>query len=158
MKSMLAKLWRSVNFASHLQLKIMRTLNDEFLIGVTGIIFNEKDEVLLVKHAYRQVKWSLPGGYLKAKEHPSEGVEREIREETGFIVSADKQLKLRTDRTTGRIDITYIGKFIGGEFKKSAEVTDYGFYSFDNLPIILKDQVIFIDHAMRQRKSLSLSV
>ena len=128
-------------------------MNDEFLIGVTGIIFNEKDEVLLVKHTYRQIKWSLPGGYLKAKEHPSEGVEREIKEETGFIVSADKQLKLRTDRTTGRIDITYIGKFIGGEFKSSKEVTDYGFYSFDNLPILLKDQVIFIHHAMQQRKT-----
>src|SRR5687768_2277919 len=106
MKLMFAKIWRSVNFASKLQLKVMRVMNDEFLIGVTGIIFNGKDEVLLVKHTYRQIKWSLPGGYLKAKEHPSEGVEREIKEETGFIVSADRQLKLRTDRTTGRIDIT----------------------------------------------------
>jgi 8-oxo-dGTP diphosphatase len=157
MKTMLAKMWRSVNFASQLQLKIMRVMNDEFLIGVTGIIFNEEDEVLLVKHTYRQVKWSLPGGYLKAKEHPSEGVEREIREETGFTVSADRQLKLRTDRNTGRIDITYIGKFIGGEFKTSEEVTEYGFYSFDNLPILLKDQVIFIDHAMKQRKAQLLT-
>jgi 8-oxo-dGTP diphosphatase len=157
MKTMLAKMWRSVNFTSQLQLKIMRVMNDEFLIGVTGIIFNEKDEVLLVKHTYRQVKWSLPGGYLKAKEHPSEGVEREIHEETGFTVSADRQLKLRTDRNTGRIDITYIGKFIGGEFKTSEEVTEYGFYSFDNLPILLKDQVIFIDHAMKQRKAQLLT-
>jgi 8-oxo-dGTP diphosphatase len=151
MKLMLAKIWRSVNFASKLQLKIMRLMNDEFLIGVTGIIFNENNEVLLVKHTYRQIKWSLPGGYLKAKEHPSEGVEREIKEETGFIVSADRQLKLRTDRKTGRIDITYVGKFIGGDFVHSEEVTEYGFYSFDKLPILLKDQVIFIDHAIKQR-------
>jgi len=148
---MLAKIWRAIHFTSKLQLRFMRIMNDEFLIGVTGIIFNEKNEVLLVKHSYRQIKWSLPGGYLKAKEHPSEGIEREIKEETGLIVSADSQLKLRTDRNTGRIDIIYIGKFIGGDFKKSEEVTEYGFYSFDTLPILLKDQVLFIDHAMKQR-------
>ena len=152
MKLLLARIWRSVNIASKLQLRIMRLLNDEFLIGVTGIIFNENNEVLLVKHTYRQTKWSLPGGYLKAREHPSEGLEREIKEETGFIVSADHQLKLRTDRSTGRIDITYTGKFIGGEFKASEEVTEYGFYSFENLPIVLKDQVVFIHHAMHQQR------
>lgn len=154
MKLMLAKLWRSINIASKIQLRIMRVMNDEFLIGVTGIIFNEKDQVLLVKHTYRQVPWSLPGGYLKAKEHPKEGLEREIKEETGLMISADRQLKLRTDRTTGRIDITYIGTFIGGEFQTSEEVTEYGFFSFDTLPILLKDQVIFIDHAIQHRKKL----
>lgn len=76
MKLLLAKIWRLVNITSQLQLKIMRMMNDEFLIGVTGIIFNDKNEVLLVKHTYRQIKWSLPGGYLKAREHPSEGLER----------------------------------------------------------------------------------
>lgn len=154
MKLLLAKIWRSVNIASKLQLKIMRMMNDEFLIGITGIIFNDKNEVLLVKHTYRQIKWSLPGGYLKAREHPSEGLEREIKEETGFIVSADRQLKLRTDRSTGRLDITYTGKFIGGEFTPSEEVTEYGFYSFDNLPILLKDQVIFIHHAINEQNKL----
>jgi len=153
MKLLLAKIWRKINITSKLQLRVMRFMNDEFLIGVTGIIFNKKNEVLLVKHTYRQTKWSLPGGYLKAREHPSEGLEREIKEETGFIVSADRQLKLRTDRSTGRIDITYIGTFIGGEFTPSEEVTEYGFYSFENLPIILKDQVIFIHHAMQQQKA-----
>ena len=151
MKRLLTKIWRSVNIATKLQLRIMRITNDEFLIGVTGIIFNDRDEVLLVKHTYRQVKWSLPGGYLKAKEHPTEGLEREIKEETGLMVSIDRQLKLRTDRETGRIDITYIGTFIGGEFRESEEVTEYGFFSFDKLPIILKDQVIYIDHALKQR-------
>jgi 8-oxo-dGTP diphosphatase len=154
MKTFLAKIWRACNIASKLQLRLMRVMNDEFLIGVTGIIFNEKDEILLVKHTYRQVPWSLPGGYLKAKEHPTEGLEREVKEETGLIISADRQLKLRTDRTTGRLDIMYMGTLIGGDFKPSEEVTEYGLFSFDTLPIILEDQVIFIDYALKQRKKL----
>lgn len=47
----------------------MRVVQDQFLIGVTGIIFNEKREVLLFKHSYRQTVWSLPGGYLKSGEN-----------------------------------------------------------------------------------------
>lgn len=132
----------------------MRVLQDQFLIGVTGIIFNEKDEVLLLKHTYRQIQWSLPGGYMKGKEHPSEGLEREIKEESGFIVSVDDQLKIRTDRASSRLDICLIGKYIGGEFKKSAEVSEGGFFSFENLPIISRNQLLFIQEALNLKKSL----
>src|SRR3990167_7280640 len=118
----------------------MRIFQDEFLIGVTGIIFNEKNEVLLFKHTYRQTKWSLPGGYIKSKEHPFEALEREIGEESGLVVSVDKQLKIRTDRETSRLDVTMIGKYIGGEFKPSHEVSEFGFFSFENLPLIAKNQ------------------
>jgi len=132
----------------------MRGFNDEFLIGLTGIFFNDQDQVLLVKHSYRKIQWSLPGGYLKAKEHPVEGLEREITEETGFLVSVDKQLKVRTDRQTGRLDMTYMGKFIGGEFKKNEEVIDYGLFSFAELPVLLEDQVVFIDYALQLWKKM----
>ena len=154
MKLFLAKIWRRLGFTTKIQLFLMRFLNDEFLMGLTGIFFTDKGEVLLVKHSYRAVEWSLPGGYLKAKEHPTEGLEREIMEETGFVVSADTELKVRTDRLTGRLDICYMGKFIGGEFKPSEEVTEYGLFSFENLPIILQDQVVFIDYALQQWKKM----
>src|SRR3989338_10115926 len=109
MMALLAKVWRKLSFSKLLQLRIMRIFNDEFLIGVTGIIFDKNDKILLVKHTYRKVKWGLPGGYLKAKEYPTEGLERELEEETGLLVSADRLFKLRTDRETGRLDLCYIG-------------------------------------------------
>jgi len=76
----------------------MRLLQDQFLVGVTGVIFNDTDEILLLKHTYRRFEWSTPGEYIKAKEHPKEAIEREIEEESGFIVSADIRHKIRTDR------------------------------------------------------------
>ena len=106
----------------------MRFIQDQFLIGVTGIIFNDKEEVLLFKHSYRQTRWSLPGGYLKSKEHPEEGLEREVFEESGLTVSVDEQLKTRTDRSSDRLDLCYVGKFIGGNFSPSTEVTEHGFF------------------------------
>ncbi len=135
----------------------MRRLNDQFLIGVTGIIFDDEEKILLLKHSYRgNGKWSLPGGYVKGKEHPKEGLEREIEEECGYVISADERLKIRTDRNTPRIDIVYLGKLIGGEFKKSAEITNAEFFSFDNLPHLSKDQLIFIDQAREVRDKYKL--
>ncbi len=131
----------------------MRILQDQFLIGVTGIFFNQNREVLLFKHSYRQTSWSLPGGYLKAKEHPAEGLEREIEEESGFIVSADQQMKTRTDRESARIDVCYVGTYLGGDFRPSTEVTEYGFFAFKNLPIIAKSQLLLIQQALKELDS-----
>ncbi len=108
--------------------------------------------MLLFKHSYRQLKWSLPGGYVKSKEHPFEGLEREIEEESGLIISADEQVNIRTDRKTSRMDITIIGKYIGGEFKSSHEVSEYGFFSFETLPRISKNQLLVIERAISSRE------
>ncbi len=154
MNSLLIKSWKFLPRTKLLQLTIMRFFQDEFLIGVTGIIFNDKLEVLLFKHTYRQLVWGLPGGYLKAKEHPREGLEREIEEESGLIISADKRLKIRTDRETARLDICYIGTYLGGEFKKSEEVEEAAFFSFEDLPLLAKDQLLLIEQALRQNRLL----
>lgn len=153
MKTLLAKSWRALSLSKNFQLSIMRIFQDQFLIGVTGIIFNEKDQVLLFKHTYRQTDWSLPGGYIKSKEHPYEGLEREIEEESGLVVSVEDQLKLRTDRTSSRLDLTLLGTFIGGEFRKSHEVVEFGFFSFDDLPLISKSQLLQIEQAIRLKRS-----
>ncbi len=114
----------------------MGMMQDRFLVGTTGIFFNDAREVLLFQHSYRQSMWSLPGGYLKAREHPTEGLEREIKEESGLVVSADFEMETRTDRETARIDLCYVGKYIGGSFSPSSEVTEYGLFSFSSLPLI----------------------
>lgn len=149
MKILLAKMWKALGLPKGMQLKVMRFLQDEFLVGVTGIIFNENKEILLFKHSYRAHAWSLPGGYLKAGEHPSEGLEREIFEESGLVVSADAEMKTRTDREVARIDLCYTGVLIGGEFTPSAEVLEYGFFTKDTLPLLRKNQLFLIEEATR---------
>lgn len=149
MKSLLAKIWKKLHLPKGMQLFIVRFFQDQFLVGVTGIIFNDKREILLFKHTYRAHAWSLPGGYMKAGEHPSEGLEREIKEESGLIVSADTRLKTRTDRDSARLDICYVGAFIGGEFNPTHEVSEYGFFAQDKLPLLRKNQIFLIDEALK---------
>lgn len=134
-----------------MQLFFMRFFQSQFLVGVTGIIFNDKNEVLLFKHTYRQHPWSLPGGYMKAGEHPKEALEREIKEESHLIVSADAPLKTRTDRDSARLDLCYTGVFIGGEFTPSHEVSEYGFFPEDAMPLLRSNQVLLINEARKQR-------
>ncbi len=155
MHEFLLKIWKKLHLPTNLQLFFMRRVNDQFLIGATGVFIDEKDRVLLVKHTYRDGGfWSLPGGYVKAGEHPKEGLEREIKEECGFTVSADERLKIRTDRETARLDIAYSGAFLGGTFKPSKEVSEAKLFSFDELPILAPDQLLFIDKALKQKKGL----
>lgn len=130
----------------------MSLFQDQFLVGVTGVILNEKNEILLFKHTYRKQSWSLPGGYLKAGEHPAEALEREIKEESGLVVSADDMLKTRTDRDGSRLDMCFVGVFIGGEFKPSNEVSEYGFFSKDSMPLLRSNQVFLIDEALQQKR------
>ncbi len=148
----LGEMWKSLGLSTGMQLRLMRVVQDEFLIGVTGIIFNFQNEILVVKHSYRG-KWSLPGGYIKKGEHPKEGLEREIKEETGITVSADERVKIRTDRDSARLDITYTGVYIGGEFTLSSEICGAGFFAFDKLPLLRKDQLLFIDRSLKKRLS-----
>ena len=155
MKLLLAKIWKALHLPKGLQLLTMRFLQDQFLIGVTGIIFNDKNEVLLFKHVYRAHAWSLPGGYLKAGEHPREGLEREILEESGLVVSVDELLKTRTDRDSARLDICYTGVLIGGDFKPTYEVTEYGFFTPDNFPLLRKNQIFLIDQALSKKADSS---
>lgn len=149
MKKILAKLYKSLNLPKSIQLYIMRFCQDKFLVGTTGVIFNDKNEILLFKHSYRSHAWSLPGGYLKAHEHPSEGLEREIKEESGLVVSMDNPIKIRTDRETARLEICYSGVLIGGEFVASHEVLEYGFFAQDEMPLLRSNQVFLIDEALK---------
>jgi len=151
MKRLLAKIYHALHLPKDSQLLIMRLTQDRFLVGVTGVIQNEQKEILLFKHTYRSHQWSLPGGYLKAGEHPREGLEREIKEESGFVVSVDENLRIRTDRDTARLDICYAGVLIGGEFTPTHEVSEYGFFAVDQLPLLRQNQLFLIDEVLKQR-------
>ena len=149
--SVLLTLWKKLPIPKPVRLFLLRRLNDNFIIGVTGVIFNNKNQVLLVKHTYRRVAWSLPGGYLQAHEHPKKGLAREILEETGFTVRIIRIITTKTDKK-GRLDISYFGKYIEGRFKKSPEVSHYKFVNPGDLPELLEDQYGQIAEGLQRKK------
>jgi 8-oxo-dGTP diphosphatase len=149
-KKILSKIYKGLHLSKGWQLFIMRLFQDKFLVGVTGIIYNEKREILLFKHTYRSHAWSLPGGYLESGEHPRESLEREIKEESGFVVSIDDFVKTRTDRDSARLDLCYTGVLIGGDFVPSHEVSEFGFFALDKMPLLRKNQLFLIEQALKK--------
>jgi ADP-ribose pyrophosphatase YjhB (NUDIX family) len=153
MMAFLLKIWKFLQLPKSWQLWFMRRFEDQFLVGVTGIIFNDKEEILCFQNTYRAISWSLPGGYIRSKEHPKEALEREIMEESGMTVSADERQKIRTDRESARLDIVYVGTYIGGDFRPSAEISDAKFFPFDALPHMRKNDLLLIEQAVEFRKT-----
>ena len=62
------------------------------VIAVAGaLIRDQHGGVLVVRQSYRDA-WALPGGICEFAEPPHRGCEREVREETGLDVRADRLL------------------------------------------------------------------
>ena len=88
-----------------------------FNVRITGVLI-ENDEILLVKQKLSDKRnWSLPGGRLECGETISQGIVREMKEETGLDVEIDKLLYLcdvaASDNTI--LHITFLLKRIGGK-------------------------------------------
>ena len=82
------------------------------LIGIGAVIIDEAGRVLLIRRAAEPLKghWSLPGGLLELGESLTEGVQREIREETGLAVEPLELIELldRIYREGERVRYHYV--------------------------------------------------
>ena len=82
------------------------------IVGV-GAVIVQSGRVLLVKRGRPPLQgaWSLPGGVVEAGETLRQAVEREAKEETGFIVKAGEVLEV-LDRiirdADGRVHYHYV--------------------------------------------------
>ncbi|CAL9511460.1 RNA pyrophosphohydrolase [Nocardiopsis dassonvillei] len=59
------------------------------LVGVTAVVLDEDDNVLLHRRA-DDGRWATPGGILEPGEQPAVAVVRETREETGLVVEVER--------------------------------------------------------------------
>jgi len=146
-KSLAVLLWR-IPLPKFLKNFIIWHTNHHFLVAVLGIVVNDRGEILLLRHTYRDEPWGIPGGWMNY-EQPWDGLKREVYEETGLRISIDKVVKASYTSDPHRIDILMCGRFINGEFRPSAEVSEYGFFKVGQWPVgmpnkqkVLIEQVI----------------
>ena len=108
-------------------------------IDVRGVVFKD-DKILLVKEL-SDGGWTLPGGFADIGDTPSEAVEREVWEESGFRVKADKILALYDRTRQGHPPyIFHLYKIFircqitGGAAADSVETEGAAFFARDEIP------------------------
>jgi ADP-ribose pyrophosphatase YjhB (NUDIX family) len=113
------------------------------VLGVGGVIFNDRGEVLLVKrrHEPLALQWSLPGGGLDSGETLEAGTAREIKEETGLIVEVGPLIEV-FDRILLDEDanvryhfvlVDYLCRPIGGVLDAQSDVSECAWVALNRL-------------------------
>ncbi|MDL2222994.1 NUDIX hydrolase N-terminal domain-containing protein [Bacteroidales bacterium OttesenSCG-928-M11] len=117
-------------------------------VDVRSVIFNEKDEILLVKERADGL-WSLPGGWADVGFSPKEVAEKEVEEETGLKVKAGRLLAVMDKKCHNHppanhyaYKIFILCEIIGGQMREAFDILDKGFFKQDSLPPLSEERVL----------------
>ena len=86
----------------------------------------------------------MPGGNLEYGESAEDAIIREVWEETGFHVSIEKLLMTKTF-APDKFALYFLCVIKEGEFQPSDEVSEYGYFTLDNLPDIRPRDVVLLN-------------
>jgi ADP-ribose pyrophosphatase YjhB (NUDIX family) len=115
--------------------RLARLANDSFLVGVSGVVANETGRVLFFHHTYRADPWGLPGGWMRRGESPFAAFEREVAEESGIVVRAERLLLIGAAPDRPKLDFVVGGTLVGGSFRPSREVDAHRWARPEELPL-----------------------
>jgi ADP-ribose pyrophosphatase YjhB (NUDIX family) len=108
-------------------------------IDARGAIFRD-DKVLLVRER-TDGKWTMPGGWVDVNESPSQAVEKEILQESGFIAKTmkvagvyDRNLRNPPASIFHSWKCFFLCDIVGGEATVSTETDAVDFFAMDDIP------------------------
>ncbi|OAB30636.1 ADP-ribose pyrophosphatase [Paenibacillus macquariensis subsp. defensor] len=113
------------------------------IVAVFGIVENDKKEILLLKHRYRNV-WMFPGGQVEVGENLIDALIRETKEESGMEIVVNKLFCVSSNTCTyqgyngygtipTKVVMGFTCKYTGGEFCDSDETTESLWVSKDRV-------------------------
>jgi 8-oxo-dGTP diphosphatase len=112
------------------------------IVGVGGVVIRD-NRVLLIRRGTEPLKgeWSVPGGMLELGESLTDGVKREVLEETGLSVRPLEVLAVldRVQKNGKRVRyhyviIDYVCRPTGGRLKPGSDVLDARWVESRELP------------------------
>jgi len=107
-------------------------------IDVRGAVVHE-GKILLIQERMDE-RWSMPGGWADLGNAPASVAEREVWEESGYHVKAEKVVAVLDANRIEPLEfyhafkIIFLCKLIGGEPKTSHETMGVDFFDLNDLP------------------------
>ena len=129
-------------------------------VDVRAAVFQD-DRILLVREA-EDGCWTFPGGWAEVGQSAAESVEREVREESGYLVKAVKLLACwdRDKHPHPAIPfhaykLLFRCDLVGGAPSASSETTAVAFFAEDRIPALsttrtLPEQIRFAFASLRE--------
>lgn len=113
-------------------------------IDTRAAVFKD-GKILLVQENYG--KWSLPGGWVDVNLSVKENTVKEVKEESGLDVTADRIIAVQ-DRAKHNLPVYAYGvckifvlcSLIGGKFEKNSETTQARYFDEDALPELAEEK------------------
>lgn len=97
------------------------------------------DKILLVHE--NNGTWSLPGGWCDVDQSIASNTEKEVREEAGFIVKAEKLIAVQdwrkhnvTNYAYGVVKAFVMCRYESGNFEENIETTEIAFFGKEEIP------------------------
>jgi ADP-ribose pyrophosphatase YjhB (NUDIX family) len=113
-------------------------------VDVRGAVFQE-GKILLVRERSDN-GWTMPGGWADVGDSPSESVEREVWEESGFKVKARNVIGVYDANRLHPLDIfhaykiVFLCNIVSGSARTSNETSQVAFFEPDALPAVLSGE------------------
>jgi 8-oxo-dGTP pyrophosphatase MutT (NUDIX family) len=129
-----------------------------WLPGVTAVVLDEADRVLLVRRA-DDGRWTLVAGVLEPGEHPAVAIVREILEETGVEAVVEGLVSIEALAPSAYpngdqvqyLDLTFRCRPVGGYARvNDDESIEVGWFAVDELPGIPDREVRCVTNALKR--------
>lgn len=122
---------------TRLLVSFLRITRARFTAGVIGVILNDHQQVLLVKHVFHpDYQWGFPGGWIERRESPREALKRELEEELGLV---DVRIGVPLAVETGalfptHLDVAFLCKTSAAITHISRELLEYRWVPLPEVP------------------------
>jgi 8-oxo-dGTP diphosphatase len=119
------------------------------LPATAAVVLDHEENLLLVKRGMEpgKGKWCLPGGFVEIDESPSEGVLRELQEETGLRGEVDQLIDAVYEDSPFYGPLIIIGYGItphGGRLRAGDDAAEVQYFPLTDLPPVAFDSHLTI--------------